>query len=348
MRKQRLISRGADAIVSDHTFNVRRNPMPVHLFKRALGALLALSLSLSALVAHAAAPAAYPKEFRIGYQKGNSLVILKASGELEKALAPNGVTVRWFEFPFGPPMVEALNAGDIDLGFVGSTPPVFAQAGGAPEIRYVGYAAAYKDNYAVVVPKESTARRMKDLQGKKIAVAKGSAGQYLLLKALEQDGMKPDDIVFAYLQYSEARSAFERGDVAAWVVPDPRLADIEQNIGARPLVTASKLAPQYSFYVAPARFATAYPAILRLTLDKLNDTEQYAKEHADETARFLEKDTRVPQKIWQLALTRQAWGVAYPLPPAIVEAQQEVANTFFRYKLIPKAVQIKDASVSVK
>ncbi|WP_050480011.1 aliphatic sulfonate ABC transporter substrate-binding protein [Herbaspirillum rhizosphaerae] len=325
--------------------------MSVPLFKRALGALFALSLSLSAAVtsSHAAAPAAsYPKEFRIGYQKGNSLVILKASGELEKALAPNGVTVKWFEFPFGPPMVEALNAGDIDLGFVGSTPPVFAQAGGAPEIRYVGYAAAYKDNYAVVVPKESAARRMKDLQGKKIAVAKGSAGQYLLLKALEQDGMKPDDIVFAYLQYSEARSAFERGDVAAWVVPDPRLADIEQNIGARPLVTASKLAPQYSFYVAPAKFAATYPAILRITLDKLNDTEQYAKDHADETARFLEKDTRVPQKTWQLALTRQAWGVAYPLPPNIVESQQEVANTFFRYKLIPKAVQIRDASVSVK
>lgn len=322
--------------------------MSTLIFKRALGVLLALIFSLSAAVSHAAAPPAYPREFRIGYQKGNSLVILKASGELEKALAPHGVTVRWYEFPFGPPMVEALNAGDIDLGFVGSTPPVFAQAGGAPEIRYVGYAAAYKDNYAVVVPKESTARRMKDLQGKKIAVAKGSAGQYLLLKALEQDGMKPDDIVFAYLQYSEARSAFERGDVAAWVVPDPRLADIEQNIGARPLVTASRLAPQYSFYVAPARFAASWPAILRLTLDKLNDTEQYAREHADETARFLEKDTRVPLRVWQLALTRQAWGVAYPLPPGIVEAQQEVADTFFRYKLIPRAVQVKDAAVSVK
>jgi sulfonate transport system substrate-binding protein len=348
MRKQRLNSRRPGAIVSDDLSLTAGNPMSTLIFKRALGALLALSLSLSAVVSHAAAPAAYPKEFRIGYQKGNSLVILKASGELEKALAPQGVTVKWYEFPFGPPMVEALNAGDIDLGFVGSTPPVFAQAGGAPEIRYVGYAAAYKDNYAVVVPKESTARRMKDLQGKKIAVAKGSAGQYLLLKALEQDGLKPDDVVFAYLQYSEARSAFERGDVAAWVVPDPRLADIEQNIGARPLVTASKLTPQYSFYVAPAKFAATYPAILRLTLDKLNDTEQYAKEHADETARFLEKDTRVPLKIWQLALTRQAWGVAYPLPPNIVEAQQEVADTFFRYKLIPKAVQIKDAAVSVK
>ena len=360
MRKQSLISTATGAIVRHRTFTHHTNPMPTAVFKRALGALSTLTLTIASLftlflqttqTATAAPPStavAYPKEFRIGYQKGNSLVILKASGELEKALAPSGITVKWFEFPFGPPMVEALNAGDIDLGFVGSTPPVFAQAGGAPEIRYVGYAAAYQDNYAVVVPKESTARRMKELQGKRIAVAKGSAGQYLLLKALEQDGMKPDDIVFSYLQYSEARSAFERGDVAAWVVPDPRLADIEQNIAARPLVTASQLSPQYSFYVAPAKFATAYPSVLRITLDKLNDTEQYARAHAEETARFLEKDTRVPLKIWQLALTRQAWGVGYPLSPAVLEAQQEVANTFARYKLIPKTVQIRDASVSVR
>jgi sulfonate transport system substrate-binding protein len=49
-----------------------------------------------------------------------------------------------------------------------------------------------------------------------------------------------------------------------------------------------------------------------------------------------------------LALRRQAWGVFYPLTPAIIEAQQDVANTFWRYKLIPKSVQVKDAVVSVR
>ncbi|MBB3212051.1 sulfonate transport system substrate-binding protein [Herbaspirillum sp. Sphag1AN] len=322
--------------------------LPMQFLVSRIPRLSLLLLPLCLIMTNADAAILYPKEFRIGYQKGNSLVILKASGVLEKVLAPYGVNVKWFEFPFGPPMIEALNAGDIDFGYVGSTPPVLAQAGGAPEIRYVGYTGAYQDNYAIVVPQGSNAHSLRDLQGKKIAVAKGSAGQYLLLKAFEQEGLKTDEVNVAYLQYSEARSAFERGDVAAWVLPDPRLADIEQSIGARPLITASKLPLQYSFYVAPVKFASAYPTLLRITLELLNDTEQRAKEHIDETAGFLEKDTRVAQKIWQLALRRQAWGVFYPLTPAIIDAQQDVANTFWRYKLIPKAVQVRDATVSVK
>ena len=310
-----------------------------------LSLLMALSAQSVQATNAATAQPSYPKEFRIGYQKGNSLVILKASGELEKTLAPYGVSVKWYEFPFGPPMIEAINTGNIDLGYVGATPPVLAQAGGAPEVRYVGYTAPYKDNYAVVVPKESAALSLKDLKGKKIAVAKGAAGQYLLLKALEREGLTPDDIIFSYLQYSESRSAFERGDVAAWVVPDPRLADIEESIGARPIVTASQLPPQYGFFIAPHKFAVSYPAVLRTTLQRLNATEQYAKNHLEETAVFLEKDTHVPKKIWLKSLSRQAWGISFPLTQNVIDSQQDVANIFYKYHLIPRVIQVKNVVI---
>ena len=206
------------------------------------------ALALLILVARLAIGApSYPEVIRIGYQKGNSLVILKANGELEKTLAPLHVKVEWHEFAYGPPMIEALAAGDIDLGFVGATPPVFAQAGGAPNLVYVGYAAPYGTNYGVVVPAKSEARTFADLKGQRIAVAEGSAGEYLLLKALENAGLAPADVRITYLQYSEARAAIERGDVAAWVVPDPRLADVETNAGMRAITTAANLPAQYSF-----------------------------------------------------------------------------------------------------
>jgi sulfonate transport system substrate-binding protein len=134
----------------------------------------------------ASADPPYPQAVHIGYQKGNSLVVLKNRGTLEQALASHGVKVVWQEFAYGPPLVEAINSGDIDLGFVGATPPVFAQAGAGPDVTYVGYSAPYQDNYAILVPKDSTAHSLADLKGKRIAVAKGSAGQYLLIAALEQ------------------------------------------------------------------------------------------------------------------------------------------------------------------
>ncbi|MBD1551236.1 aliphatic sulfonate ABC transporter substrate-binding protein [Pseudomonas typographi] len=307
-------------------------------------------LFTTALLASAPALAAdgYPTQLRIGYQKGNSLVLLKSRGTLEKALAPYHVEVQWHEFAFGPPLVEGINAGSIDIGFVGAPPPVLAQAGAAPEVVYVGYSEPYQDNYAIVVPKGSTANSFADLKGKRIAVAKGSAGEYLLLSALDQAHWPLAAINEAYLGYSEGRAAFERGDVDAWVVPDPRLADTQLANGARAVLSARQLPPQYSFYIAPRGFAEQYPKALAQVLAQLNATEQYAKAHLDDAAQVLSDDTRVPLPVWRKALARQNWGVHYPFPAEVVASQQQVADTFYRYHLIPKPVRVADAVVEVK
>jgi ABC-type taurine transport system substrate-binding protein len=57
------------------------------------------------------------EEIRIGYQKSSTLTaILKTNGELEKALAPLGMTVTWREFTSGLPLLEAINIGSVDFG----------------------------------------------------------------------------------------------------------------------------------------------------------------------------------------------------------------------------------------
>jgi sulfonate transport system substrate-binding protein len=295
----------------------------------------------------ASADAAYPQAVHVGYQKGNSLVVLKNRGTLERTLASHGVKVVWQEFAYGPPLVEAINSGDIDIGFVGATPPVFAQAGAGPDVTYVGYSAPYQDNYAILVPKDSPAHSVADLKGKRIAVAKGSAGQYLLIAALEQAKLQLSDIDQAYLGYSEGRAAFERGDVAAWVVPDPRLADTELSSGARPLITARSLPVQYSFYIALRAFAQHYPQTLATVLQELDSTERYTATHQAQVAQLLSDDTKVPVPVWTRTLARQPWGVHFPLTPQVITDQQRVADTFFRNKLIPKAVHVADAVVDV-
>jgi hypothetical protein len=75
----------------------------------------------------------------IGYQKAAStLVLLKAHGTLEKKLAPLNVEVKWLEFAAGPQLLEGLNLGSIDFGYVGEVPPIFALAAGAPLV-YTAY-----------------------------------------------------------------------------------------------------------------------------------------------------------------------------------------------------------------
>jgi sulfonate transport system substrate-binding protein len=105
-----------------------------------LGIVASIAVGLSTISGSAQTVAA-PDQVRIGYQKSSTLTaILKANGELEKALAPLGVRVSWHEFTSGLPLLEAINTGNIDFGAdVADTVPLFAQAAGA-KLAYIAEA----------------------------------------------------------------------------------------------------------------------------------------------------------------------------------------------------------------
>ena len=130
------------------------------------------------------------EEIRIGYQKSSTLTaILKTNGELEKALAPLGMTATWREFTSGLPLLEAINIGSVDFGAdVADTVPIFAQAAGA-KLAYVAEEAASPSAQAILVPRSSAINTLADLKGKKIAVTKGAGSHYLLLVALAKAGL---------------------------------------------------------------------------------------------------------------------------------------------------------------
>ncbi len=155
------------------------------------------------------------KTFRIAFQKGaGNLIFLKERGILERKLVPLGWTVTWTEFQAGPQLLRSLNVGATDFGLVGEAPPIFAQAAGA-NIVYAGFEPASPKNEAVIVQKESPIKTVADLRGKRVALNKGSNVNYLIVKALEANGLTYGDIAPAYLAPADARAAFERGSVDA-------------------------------------------------------------------------------------------------------------------------------------
>jgi len=122
---------------------------------RTLGIALLVAAALAVIVSFLLLPVARAQdkagaELRIGYQKGASLFVLqKAKGTLEKRLAPLGATVKWVEFPAGPQLLEGLNVGSVDVGYVGEAPPIFAQAAGA-RCLYIGLDPAAPQAGAIV------------------------------------------------------------------------------------------------------------------------------------------------------------------------------------------------------
>ncbi len=96
---------------------------------------------------------------RIGYQKWGTYSLLKASGSLEPRLHEFGLRVEWIEFPAGPPLLEALNAGSLDLGHAGDSPPLFAQAAGVPFV-HVAASSPSPESSAIVVRNDSAVREL--------------------------------------------------------------------------------------------------------------------------------------------------------------------------------------------
>jgi len=305
-------------------------------------ALLAIASTITATMAMPAL-AQSASELRIGYQKGASLLVLqKAQGSLEKKLAPLGVGVKWVEFPAGPQLLEGLNVGSVDIGFVGEAPPIFAQAAGA-KFYYIGNDPAAPKAEAIVVPKDSAIRSVAELKGKKIALNKGSNVHYLLVKLLEKNGLKLADITPVYLPPADARAAFESKAVDAWVIWDPYTAAAEKQIGARVLADATGVASNHQFYLGERGYVERNPKVIRAVFEDSVEKGEWLKSHVHEAAALIAPLQGLPADVVEVALHRYEFKVQSPTP-AVVAEQQKIADTFADLKLIPKPVSVREAT----
>ncbi|WP_028356123.1 sulfonate ABC transporter substrate-binding protein [Bordetella petrii] len=307
----------------------------VRFLRRAVGLLLA-GLAVAPAFAQDAAT------LRIGFQKYGTLTILKALGTLDKALAAQGIAVKWTEFPAGPQLLEGLNVGSIDFGTVGEAPPIFAQAAGAPLV-YVGNEPPAPDSEAILVPKDSPVRSVADLKGRKVALNKGSNVHYLLVKLLEQAGVAYRDVNVAYLTPADARAAFERGAIDAWVIWDPFQAAAELQLGARVLADGKGVVNNYQFFLASRAYADRHPQVIRTVLEEIRKGDLWARENPTQAVDLLQPVLGLERPIVELAARRLAYGVQ-PVTREVLAHQQDIADAFHALKLIPRKLDVSQAA----
>ena len=305
-----------------------------------LGIALAVNL-LTLPVAHAQARA----ELRIGYQKSASLFVLqKSQGTLEKKLAPLGFGVKWVEFPAGPQLLEGLNVGAVDVGYVGEAPPIFAQAAGAQFV-YFGVDPAAPRAEAILVTKDSPIQSVADLKGKKVALNKGSNVHYLLVKQLEKNGLKLTDIQPIYLAPADGRAAFESKNVDAWVIWDPFQAAAEKATGARVLADGTPgVVHNYQYYLGARTFVGQNPQVIEALFADSVEQGIWLKKNLRQAAELIAPLQGLPVDVVELALQRYEFNVK-PITPEVAADQQKIADTFFALKLIPKAIRVHEAVV---
>jgi len=280
-------------------------------------------------------------ELKIGYQKTGLPVIARQQGLIEKALEPKGVKVSWVEFTAGPPLVEALNVGAINVGWVGDAPPIFGQSAGSA-IVYVAALPGNLDGEAIIAKDGSGINSVADLKGKKVAVGKGTSAHNLLVAALEANGLQFGDVQAVYLPPADAAAAFAADKVDAWSIWDPFLAIAETRYTPKVLVRSPEVLKVNTYFLANKDFAAAHPDAVTTVVDELKVAAEWADKNRDKVAAALHEVTGVPLDAQTLAANRAKFGV-FPISEDIIANQQATADRFFKLGLIPNAIKITDA-----
>jgi sulfonate transport system substrate-binding protein len=269
------------------------------------------------------------------------LTLVKNKGGLEKRLKPLGVTeIKWTEFPSGPPMLEALSVNSIDIARTGDAPPVISQAAGSSLV-YVGGSAPKESSSALLVKEDSPIQTIADLKGKKVAFAKGSSANYLIVKILESGGVSWEDITPVYLAPADARAAFEQGNVDAWVIWDPFYALVQDKSKVRVIRDSKGLVANRDFYLASKTFADKNPKIIEAIREETQEVAAWAKKNPEDVAEFLSPLLKIDKSVLVTVSKRRDYGFE-TITPEMVAEQQAIADSFYKLKLIPKEVKVSE------
>lgn len=273
----------------------------------------ALLVGLAALFAAwlpIAVHAAPPKEVRLDYAYyAPTSLVLKQQGLLEKALAPQGISVKWVFSQGSNRSLEYLNGGSTDFASTAGLAAVLSRANGAP-INTV-YVASRPEWTALVVPKDSPTQSLADLKGKKVAATKGTDPFLFLLQSLQKAGLGKNDVEIVHLQHPDGRVALERGDVQAWAGLDPLMAASELQAGSR-LLYRNRDFNSYSVLSVTETFAKQQPELIKQVIAAYEQAREWAIANPDALAQLLADEAKLPLDVAKLQLSRTDFSNSQP------------------------------------
>lgn len=225
-------------------------------------ALIGAGTALSIVLLSSGIVTAHDQNVVIGYQTDalpSSVAI--ANGEFEKA---TGFNIDFRKFNSGAEIFAAIASGDVQIGYVGSSPFAAATSKGL-DVKAFYLASISGTDEALVVRNGSGIEKPSDLKGKRLAAAPVSTDHYQLLSVLKQEGIAEKDAQVFAIPQPDIVAGWNRGDIDAAFVWDPALTEIKKT--GKILLTSKEVAdrgaPTFSAWVATAAFAKENPDFLK-------------------------------------------------------------------------------------
>ena len=142
-----------------------------------------------------------------------------------KEIAPRcGIKVEEKIFAKGLDVMQAIIAGELDVGATASEAAISGRASGAPIFVVAGFA---KGGARLVGRSDAGIRSVKDLKGKKVGVTRGAIQEVLLMAELQKAGLSADsapgrDVQIFYLAFSDLNQALLGKNIDAMMQSEPQ------------------------------------------------------------------------------------------------------------------------------
>jgi sulfonate transport system substrate-binding protein len=235
-------------------------------------------------------PLTKPREIRLAYQLGHIPDIIALHKHFfEEEFAKDGIRISFKKFDYGPPEVEAFNAGELDFGSIGDQPAIIGWARGVP-FKIVGNITGGEDKMALLTPEHSSIKSFSELKGKKIAVTVGSNIQHLFNLFLKQNGLKQSDVNLVNLQFTDCVTALAANEIDATILSEPYISIAVHKYRANIIADSTNLKYLTLPYIASNKFIEEYPDIVTRLLKVYRQSAEWARNHHEEAADILAKE----------------------------------------------------------
>ncbi|GHH80980.1 aliphatic sulfonate ABC transporter substrate-binding protein [Streptomyces capitiformicae] len=192
-------------------------------------------------------------------------------------------------FNAGPSEIEALNAGSIDIGWIGPSPAIngYTKADGT-NLRIIGGAAS---GGVKLVVNPDRIKTLKDVKGKKIATPQlGNTQDVAFLNWIAEQGWKVDaqsgqgDVSVVRTDNAIAPNAYKSGSIDGAWVPEPTASKLVAE-GAKVLLDEADLWPDKKFVITNIivrqDFLKKYPKVVEAVLRGSVETNAWIAANPD-------------------------------------------------------------------
>lgn len=241
-----------------------------------------------------------------------------------------------------PTVVSALEAKQVQATFMIVPLAMKLREEGVPvKICYLGH----RDGSEIIVSKQSTATSLRDLKGKKIAIPSLYSNQnFVIHKLMEDQGLKPSDIIFIVLPPPDMPTSLASGAIDAYFVGEPFCAKAELDGTGRVLYYARDIWPNFisCALVVHEDLIKQQPDVVKDLVRGIAESGAWAETHRAEAAKLVAPYYRQNQKVLNYVLTSSPHRVSYVQLTPTDEDLQQIEDMGLKMGLLKKHTAMSD------